>query len=344
VIPKFIPSSISKLAATSSPSSESGSGGGLTKPQLGGIIGGAIALLLAVIIAAFIIIRRINRVASVVETAKTASSGDQSNATRHGRPNMAQYGRPSPSEMDGMGYDPLMMSTPADSAAETPHSLGMHGRNRSDSDYSQAAVTPYHVSGTPSARDAQVRHHSIDSNPSTGVGYFDIPARVHNVPGRASMRASVDSQGNQQQQHHSRQWSNASELSNGSSDAPLGVGSPLIPAELDIAGGFIPELPSADDVSPAANGGRRWSSSSTVASPRPSLNNGRRQSSGSAAGMGMPSPAMSGNQPLDPVSESSEVIHGYYGPRGGQVGQTAAGLDINHDLTSPVTGRFQEWR
>ena len=251
-----------------------------------------------------------------------------------------------------MGYDPLMMtSTPGDSTAGTPHTLVVPGRNRSDSDYSQPAVTPYNnVSGPPSDGP---RHPSMDSNPA-GAGYFDIPQRVHNVPGR--MRNSVDSQGNAQTYplsqapahpvHHGRQWSNASELSAGSSDGHHGVGSPLIPAELDIAGGFIPELPSADAINPADGGGRRHSGSSSTtaggaASPRPSLNNQRRHSASSMVGQGgLPSPAMIGNQPLDPVSESSEIMHGYYGPRHGQVGQTAAGLDIEHDITSPVATKF----
>jgi hypothetical protein len=41
--------------------------------------------------------------------------------------------------------------------------------------------------------------------------------------------------------------------------------------------------------------------------------------------------------PLDVVNEGAELIHGYYGPRDQAVGQTAAGLDITHDLSSPVT-------
>lgn len=341
-VAKFIPTSVEKVPATSSPSS--GGGGGLTKPQLGGIIGGAVALLLAVVVAAFIVIRRLNRVANVVGTPKTSSSGDQS-GSNHRPAAMAQQYRPSPSEIDGMGYDPLMMpNTPGDGgssigAAGTPQGWpNGGGRNRSDSDYSsQPAITPY---GAP---DTAARHPSMDSNPA-GAGYFDI-LRVHNMPGArpaTTMRASVDSQGNVVQYGHGRQWSNTSELSNGSSDTAHGVGSPLIPAELDVAGGFIPEL----DVSPADGGGGRrprsgTSSSSAVGSPRPSLNNRRYSSSGSgAAGAGLPSPT--GNQPLDPVNESAEVMHGHYGPRRGQVGQTAAGLEIQHDITSPVAVRFQE--
>ncbi|KAB5585516.1 hypothetical protein GE09DRAFT_1048624 [Coniochaeta sp. 2T2.1] len=349
-VAKFIPTSVAKVAATSSPDSGSGGGGGLSKGALGGIIAGAIVILLVVVAAAFLVIRRLNRVADVVETAKASSSEDRSQSTQPRRP-MAQYGHPSPSEVDGMGYDPLMMtSTPGDSTAGTPHTLVVPGRNRSDSD-SQPAVTPYNnVSAPPSDGP---RHPSMDSNPA-GAGYFDIPTRVHNVPGR--MRNSVDSQGNVQTyplsqttpHHHGRQWSNASELSAGSSDGQHGVGSPLIPAELDIAGGFIPELPSADAISPGdgGGGGRRHSGSSTTTvggatSPRPSLSNQRRHSASSTIGQGgLPSPAMMGNQPLDPVSESSEIMHGHYGPRNGQVGQTAAGLDIEHDITSPVATRF----
>jgi hypothetical protein len=343
-VAKFIPTSVAKVPAISTSSSDGGGGGGLTTPQLGGIIGGALGLLIIVVIAVTVVIRRLNRVAKVVETAK-ASSSDQSKSTHPGHPNMAQYGRPSPSEIDGMAYDPLMMATPGDSIAGTPRTLGLHGRTRSDSDYSQPSVTPYgHASGTPSEAP---QHPNLDS--AQPGGYFDIPPRVHNMPGRHSVRTSVDSQGNVQQygtrpaphQQHGRQWSNASEQSNASSDAQHGLGSPLIPAELDIAGGFIPELPSAESISPP-DGSRQRSGSGAVGSPRPSLNNVRQHSSSSMVAGGLPSPAaMTGHQPLEPVNESAEVMHGYYGPRHRQTGQTAAGLDIDHDITSPVTIRFQ---
>lgn len=346
-VAKFIPTSVEKVAATASPSSNVvGGGGGLTTAQLGGIIGGAIALLVFVGVAAFIVLRRLNRVSKAVGTAKASPSDDQSRSTRLEHPNMAQYGRPSPSEMDGLAYDPLMMSTPGDSSTGTPQTIGVHGRNRSDSDHSQPAVTPYGcASGTP--YDG-ARHLSMDSNP-TGAGYFDIPARTHNMPGRRSMRTSTDSHGNVQQhgtrpdqQQHGRQWSNASELSNTSSDAAYGVGSQLIPAELDISGGFIPELPSAEETSLADGGRRRSGSSTTAASPPPSLTGHRRHSSGSTLAAGLPSPAaMTGLQPLDSVSEGTEAMHGYHGPRYGQAGQTAAGLDISHDITSPVAVRFR---
>lgn len=350
-IAKFIPTTVAKVPATSTPSSD-GSGGGLTTPQLGGIIGGAIAILIVVIAAAVIVIRRLNRVADVVETRKASSSGDQSKPARpgggRGRPNMTQY---------GMSYDPLMVGTPADSGPGTPQGISggleVDGRNRSNSDYSQPAVTPYGYSGTPSEGQ---RHPSLDS--SQGGGYFDIPARVHNMPARHSMRTRTDSQGNvqyggghvhisQQQPQHGRQWSNASEFSNDSSDHQPGVGSPLIPAELDIAGGFIPELPSADAISPDGDGTRRRSGSGTIGSPRPSLGHSRRHSSGTsaAAGAGMPSPgSVAGHQPLDVVNESSEIMHGHYGPRYNQAGQTAAGLDIHDDVSSPLAVRFTERR
>ncbi len=47
-------------------------------------------------------------------------------------------------------------------------------------------------------------------------------------------------------------------------------------------------------------------------------------------------------QPLDVVNEGAEIIHGYYGPRDQAVGQTAAGLDITQDLSSPVNA-VQRW-
>lgn len=337
-VAKFIPTSVEKTPATAPPSSNNSGGGGLSTAQLGGIIGGAIAILLVVVAAALIVIRRLNHVADVVETAKTTSSGDRSKSTRPpGRPGMAQYGPLSPSEIDGIGCDPLMMSTPGDGSAGTPQTLDVHRRHRSDSDYSQPAVTP---SGH-TLFDAP-RHPNTGRGPSEAV-YFDIPAPVHNVPRRSSTSHSVDYYGNGQQ--HGRQWSRASELSDGSSDGAQGVNIRFIPAELDNAGGFIPELPSADDISLADRGRRRSGSStvggSTIGSPRPSLNNNQRESSSSVVAGALPSPAVTGNQPLDPVNESGEFTHGYYGPWDGQPGQTAAGLDINYYITPPVALRFK---
>lgn len=348
---KFIPTAVDKVVASDAPSSDNHSG--LTPAQLGGIIGAAVAVLILVIIAAIIVLRRLSRVARAVESRKASSSGG--NRSKSQRPNVSQSNQRS--ENDVASSDPLIM-TPSGNNSGTGTPRGPNGdrsRDRSNSDYSTSQQqTPYRFpSGTPPENG--------------GPGYFDIPVRVHNMPGRHSLRTSTDSQGNQYTYHHQqhgRHWSNASDFSNGSSDGQHGVGSPLIPAELDIAGGFIPELPSSIDTGDAGN--RRRSGSSAIGgSPRPSLNqHARRRSDGyphsrtrsdsSATSAGGPSgsgpssplgpgvvPGPPGNhQPLDPVNESAEVMHGYYGPRDAQAGQTAAGLDVQ-DLTTPTGVRFQ---
>lgn len=321
VVAKFIPSKVDKLAATSSPDPNGDAEGGLTKAQLGGIVGGAIGVLVIMMLAAFIVIRRLNRAANLVTISKASSSGTDS---RWQRPPMTQYAGGNNSSMS---YDPLVVSSTDHSSINTPHEVAGSMHHRSDSDFSQPGVTPVNTSGMPSVEG--IRHPSLDS------GYFDIPARVSNVPGRPSMRTNVDSQGNvtqysyPQYQQHGRQWSNVSDQSATSSDGMLPSGSPLIPAELDTAGGFIPELPT----SPTGSNRR---SSSTLASSRPSGIHHRRHSSQSV----MNSPTLGAGQPLDVVTESPEVIHGHYGPQRGQVGQTAAGLNTGTAVGHRYPGRL----
>lgn len=310
VIAKFIPSKVDKIPATSSPDPNGGAGGGLTKAQLGGIVGGAISVLLIVMLAAFIIIRRLNHAANITTTAKAPSSG---NASQPEHPPMTQYASGNTSSTS---YDPLLISSTDQRSMNTPQEVAGSLRHRSDSDFSQPGMTPVNTSGVPSTDG--IRHPGLDS------GYFDIPARVSNVPGRPSMRTSADSQGNvtqysyPQYHQHGRQWSSASDQSATSSDGMLPAGSPLIPAELDTGGGFIPELPtSLNDY--------HQLSSNTVAGSRPNAVHHRRHSSKSV----MNSPTLGVTQPLDVVNENAEVMHGYYGPRRGQVGQTAAGLNTD---------------
>ena len=346
VAAKFIPTAVPKVEASSTPDSGSS---GLTGAQIGGIVGGAVALLLVVLTAAFIIIRHLNRIVEAVESRKDASSGGQTKS----QPAPMVYNqnklRPTPSDVDAMSYDPLMMGNPSAGGVDTPHSLSAAGmRHRSDSEYSTPPIgTPYHGSSSATADLAAIREGGPDSS---SEGYFDLPPRIHNMPGRhpgsvggvASQRISTDSQGTSfagarpaygYQQQHIRNYSNTSDMSAASSDAGGGVGSPLIPAELDPTS-MVGELPGAPD------GGR--SRSSSMASPRASSQAQRRSDPPTPATAVTRNEALAGvgfgpAQQLDVVNEGAEVIHGYYGPRDQAVGQTAAGLDINQDLSSPVT-------
>lgn len=319
-VAKFVPTKLPKLAASSTP--DSGSGGGLSKKALAGIIAGAVILLIIVVTLAVIIIKRLNRVASEFESRRESTAGGQG---RSHQPDVAEYGKLPRSENDASGDDPQNFLNVGG---------GRSGRDRSNSEYS----TPYNFpSGTQS--DAG----------SGQAAYFDIPTRSHNMPGNhppgvgvanSSARPSIDSQATSALHHpqqygarpnHDRHLSNASEQSaDSNAGGGMGVGSPLIPAELGVDGGFVPELPVAltpADARRLSGGGPR------APSPRTSLTQARRRSEGHARGRsdsttsGAGTPSASGGVTLDVVNEAVEFMHGYYGPRDERVGQTATGLD-----------------
>ncbi|KAK0613618.1 hypothetical protein B0T14DRAFT_539403 [Immersiella caudata] len=350
VAPKFIPTSVPKISATTVP--DEGGNTGLTSQQVGGIVGGVVALLVIVITAAFLIIRRLNRVAEAVESKSKSTSHTKSHPHSQAQP----YGRNmhlSQGYDDDPSKDPLFTPvTNNNSAAGTPPTYGVgspYGRDRSNSGNitpSQAAFSP-DISG-----GSNPRHPSLDS----AGGYFDLPPRVHNLPGGrqsmtvAQMRSSVDSHSTQgypaYAYQHQRQQSNASELSDGTEGQH--VTSPFVIPELDNSGAFH-ELPSDGRTSSLSQHNnyqsRSRSNSGVAASPRASFGNSRRRSEGgggsairevSPSAPGASSTLAAGFGPLDVVNESAEIMHGYYGPDK-QVGQTAAGLGyVEWDVSSPM--------
>ncbi|ROW06608.1 hypothetical protein VMCG_04269 [Cytospora schulzeri] len=256
---KVFPSTYAKAAATeSSDNDSSGSSdkGGLTTGEVGGIIGGAVALLLIVLAASFYIVKHLRRTERAVQSQRETTSGsgtrqttDKKSATQV---SVARV-QPTPSEVDAMDYDPLMMSPSVASprgSNQPPRTV--NGRSRSGSD---ALSQPSGYSS--SAAAARWNTPSVDSDgDSIARGYFGLPPRVHNHPGgRPPMRSSQDSSQYSYRhayQNHGRQYSNASELSAGSDSdvrSQHGMGSPLIPPtaiELGVDGGFVPELPGSD--------------------------------------------------------------------------------------------------
>ncbi|KAJ4415955.1 hypothetical protein N0V85_002485 [Neurospora sp. IMI 360204] len=258
-IPKFLPTSVPKASAIPKDNKDNGGGGGLKGAQLGGIIGGAIALLIIVVIAAFLIIRRLKRVESAMESKKGSTSGYHSKAsytktskTGASQAQMEQSGRflhvRAPSDdADNASADPLMFmtetNTPGDhttntgSLAGTPQPGGAHG----------GGIGRHGRSGS----DAYTNNGSGLVSPDPNSGYFDaasppppLPSHTyaggHNGHNGSGMRESVDSQSTgglgyhysttrNQNQNHWRHQSNASELSaDGSEITHHGVGSPLV--------------------------------------------------------------------------------------------------------------------
>lgn len=301
VAAKFIPSTLPKTSASPPPSAAAG---GLTSSQLGGIIGGAVALLVVVLVAAFFILKRLNRIHHSL-----ASSPSEKSRSSHA-PGAAHHQQYSHVSHDDTSIDPLMYPTPGTNTNTPPTG----GRRRSASNQFSPTFDP---NRTP-------RQVSVDSAAPGGTGYFDLPPRVHNVPGVRG-RSSADSYA--PHPYHQRHQSNASDASDGIGSG--GVTSPLVVQELDSAG-YV-ELPSGhgeEGYRSRANSGGGGS----LISPRGSFQIGGGGGGGRDVSPGF---VLVGSPPLDVVNEHSEIMTGYYGPRDRQVGQTAAGLEVGVDVSSP---------
>lgn len=304
-VPKLILSTVSKIPAietgTSSTGSGDGDGDGLTHAQLGGIIGGAVALLVIIIAIAGVIIWRLKRTEKAAQAAAEfrheSSSGNQ-------RSQKSDYGKQTVSEVDG---------TDVDSVA---HTRNAHFRARSDDSTTLGERSP---SRTPNL------YGSNASTPPAGVGYFAQFPGLGVSDGRQSSpdtqstrydngalppRPSVESQGSHVYSH-SRQWSdsNASEL-DGSNVSAHGV------SELD---------------DPAANEeAARRRSSSVTRTPKTLV---RRTSDPSGNSRGANSDNATIGMPLGPLLEISE-LHGHYGPPDLAAGETAARLRASSSVGS----------
>ncbi|KAF0322345.1 hypothetical protein RB213_010157 [Colletotrichum asianum] len=301
IVIKYYPSSVPKEKPISS---DDGGSDGLTTGQIAGIVAGGVGLLIIVLVAAWIIIRHLNKVVKAVETSnRGTSTGTKS------RPSMYQF-KPTPSEVDDMSVDPLMMSPrPSHRRHDSDTTAHTHGLGSPD------FTPPYR--GTPSTiGDYQAvpqgsgsdRHASYDS--TYNGGYFDMaPDRSQRVSQGSSAwigvhRQSTDSQGTYA---HLRHYSNASEAS---SDGMQ---------ELD-ATPYVPELAAT----PVPDGRRRSSSGLSGMSRPPAVHQRRRSSEGGGSGARSRSDSAAAGGGLGVVSEDTEVI-GHYGPSDRGTGQTDSG-------------------
>ncbi|SPQ27244.1 74f12a19-58e1-42ed-8e83-40abb3de567b [Thermothielavioides terrestris] len=335
---KFIPTTVPKVPA-SSPTSESS--GGLSGGAIGGLIAGVVILLIVVVVAAFLIIRRLKRAEAAWASKQGSSSGKKTKSQSQAQ--MEHYGRQLHSDMDDMSVDPLMVHPNANTnASGTPQPGFDATRGRSDSTGFSASPNAF-----PPYMDDRSRHASPDSN----AGHFDLPARVHNIPGGASaypqhqspmqparIRSNTADSANTYHgyaYHHWRQQSNASELSADGSDhggAHASVLTPLVPAaaagatgtisELEASKGYFAELPgthhrsNSDDFTP---GGRGYGHAR-----RPSDGFRQPQQSMPPPGQTSPTVGLSGLG-LSTLDETAEM-RGYSDGAGQQAGQTAAGF------------------
>jgi hypothetical protein len=238
-VPKFTPTptAIAKTQASSSNDSSS-TNSGLTKPEIGGIIGGAGFLLIVILIVTYFILRRIKKVAAIEE--KKVQSRPA------GTPSQPQYSAyPSPP----LSIDPFQVrgsershsvrnnSYPYSSEAEGIEAVSPQLFASPFSPYSpydqfqQAQVRPLNlargyqavpVSDSAYSQASSGRNPSVESTPpnQTGTDYFNIPSHQQ----RQNLRHGHDGPVSpiRRPSQHGRNWSDASDVS-GTSSSPLVV-------------------------------------------------------------------------------------------------------------------------
>jgi hypothetical protein len=190
VTPTGTPSAIAKTAATD-PNSSSG---GLTKTQIGGIIGGAVAILIVIAVAAFFILRRLNK-AIKIETAsrgRTKTSSGPRDSSGFTSRRSKQVDMP---DIDAISNDPFLM-TPSEvsRSVKRPSALqrSTHEVEAASPPITGALFSPdtpdfnhyprgYNAVPTSESISSSGRRQlSIDSIPTAfqkppGESYFDIP-------------------------------------------------------------------------------------------------------------------------------------------------------------------------
>lgn len=346
-VAKFFPSTVSKTEATASAGSSSGDSsgnGGLSKGAIGGIIAAAAIILIAVLVAAFFIIKRLKQTEQVVQVYRETTSGTRTRQTNEKKSEVNVRVVPTPSEVDAMDYDPLMMNSSVASPRRPGHRPPMaQNRARGGSD---AASQPSLWSGQSATRwnTPSVNSDTDDNGPTT---FFELPPRVHqqHPDGRPAMRQSVNSNESAYSYHnfahaHGRNASNASELSTGSDDngSQHGIGSPLMPIELGVDGEFRPELPASDTETESSSGHRQprrkgtATSINDMVSPMsmrpgvaPASRGRRRGDSQTVSPMEGRPGAVDGRRRsgLGSIDESASMtasnsLHGHYGPTVGK--------------------------
>ncbi|RAL67671.1 hypothetical protein DID88_008415 [Monilinia fructigena] len=247
-VPKLTPTAtaIPKVEATSG---STPTNTGLTKPEIGGIIGGAAFILLVILIATFFILRRLKKVSKRYE-AKTASGSSGPRSRRH-RPSYS-----SPSDMSSISFDPLQMSQSGmsysvrnDSHPTTePFSFNRHdgpegitpptfnpyspsSPNRYNNSRARIKARGYYPVATSDSAYSQTssgrRNPSVESTPplQQPQSYFDIPP--HSYPQselpdfrNQNLRHGHDVSPVLRPSQHGRNWSDASDVS-ASSSSPL---------------------------------------------------------------------------------------------------------------------------
>jgi hypothetical protein len=207
------------------PTSSATSNNGLTKPELGGIIGGASVFLIVIILVAFVIIRKLNKTIKVTELANSRGTSSQRRSSRQTQ-SMQQ-------DLDNMSVDPLMM-TPSEVSSSVRRSSRQSALHTTTHELASPASPPvfYHPFQTNSphaqyqqgynpvaSSDYQYsdsnggygRNQSFEGSDLNGQnpngGYFDYAPQSNR---RYSQVSSIPTRRPSQ---HNRNWSDASDFS-----------------------------------------------------------------------------------------------------------------------------------
>jgi hypothetical protein len=232
ILPKVVAPTQTAIAKTKATDNSSG---GLTKVQLGGIIGGAVILLMVLLVITFFIFRRLNQFDRAIEEAKTRTT---SNATRSQPSRIPRHTAAIP-EIDNMSIDPLIMTS--SEVTQSVRSL-RHGSQQSQQSQMSHEVeassppffhspfssrsppynnyaggyAPVAVSDTSSSGH---RNSSLESTPGfipSPAEYFDIPPQSRNNFEDQNLKFGYSPHTAFQPRRpsqHERQWSQSSSQS-----------------------------------------------------------------------------------------------------------------------------------
>lgn len=307
---------------------------GLGASQIGGIVGGVVGLLVIVIIVAVLVLRRLNKVAKLVESAQGSADG------------LKKPRRFTRSEVEAMEFDPL--NTRGNTRPSTVRHGGTanHDRSKSTSEIgtdcsSSQQTTPFGgshhhntqpASPSPMASTGPHVRGSVDSSAGGPGGYFDQqPCGDPGRQNRASSQSGVPSGTSQSPYHGGRDnaWRHCSTggVSDVSGDRPSPTAQPQFgPVELP-DNRVYPELPGSTPSSPpqpqgetrhvpfsfggrAANRHERAGSASSTSSSnrkhRANAGTATPQAATSAAAAATTASASTSPPPADPTRGRSE--------------------------------------
>ena len=329
---KVFPTAVAKVSPFTSDISSGGGGSSISSGEIAGIAIAGVAVVALAIIGAWIILRRLNKVATAV-----GQSGRKSDSSTT-RPPMKQY-RPTTSEVDAMSVDPLMSPRPAH-ARHGSSGDGVDGYRSgvaspdlsSISDQTPTSFAGVYQSVTPSSNGRG----GIDSVGNM-MSYFDPLAKGSpRISDPSSLTRSHNRVSNESRATytHVRQWSDASEVS---SDKAFRVSedrssrSPLVELE---AKGLIPELAASESavmypsqgsavISPSQESGIFGEDDMPSFAVRVPSTHQRKRSEG---WMGRPDRADVSSR----LGVVDEGIHGFHGPDDRLQGNTAIRPPTGH--------------